>query len=291
MKISYLQEFLALSEYRNYSAAAEHLFISQPVLSRHIASLEAAVDTKLFYRDTKNVSLTKAGEIFRDRARTIVMTYETLCSDLQLLKEGYNTSLTIGVPYFALNDYLGTVPARFSAENPSVQLSYEVGSPNKILKALESETADMAILPHLNYPTYSDIIFEDLFDEKMGIIISSDDPLASSDMCSISELRDYTFFQIGGQYFSSTFSLLRNLCRHYGFEPSCKNTDLMESALVGARNGAGIIVAGEHMRHQAVNGLSYIPLDDKNAIRKIALCYKNSQSGNPNIKKFVSLYR
>ena len=45
MKISYLKEFLTLSEFCSFSAAAEHLFITQPVLSRHLAALEEEFQT------------------------------------------------------------------------------------------------------------------------------------------------------------------------------------------------------------------------------------------------------
>ena len=40
MDISYFQEFVVLSETKNYWAAAERLFIGQSSLSKHIKALE-----------------------------------------------------------------------------------------------------------------------------------------------------------------------------------------------------------------------------------------------------------
>ena len=57
-----LEEFVMLANILNYSKTAEKLFISQPVLSRHIAELEASFSTKLFTRTRHGVSLTEEGQ-------------------------------------------------------------------------------------------------------------------------------------------------------------------------------------------------------------------------------------
>ena len=57
-----LEEFVMLANILNYSKTAEKLFISQPVLSRHIAELEAGFSTKLFVRNKHGVSLTEEGQ-------------------------------------------------------------------------------------------------------------------------------------------------------------------------------------------------------------------------------------
>ena len=46
----------------NFSAAAKQLYISQPAVSKAVAKLEEELDTTLFYRTTKGVQLTDAGE-------------------------------------------------------------------------------------------------------------------------------------------------------------------------------------------------------------------------------------
>ena len=40
MKLNIIREFLRLCEAKNYTRTAEELYISQSVLSRHIAALE-----------------------------------------------------------------------------------------------------------------------------------------------------------------------------------------------------------------------------------------------------------
>ena len=68
MKTEQLYEFLVLSRTLNYSRAADALYISQSVLSRHILEMEQELNTSLFFRTTHNVSLTPAGHLLARKA-------------------------------------------------------------------------------------------------------------------------------------------------------------------------------------------------------------------------------
>ncbi|WP_143787025.1 LysR family transcriptional regulator, partial [Oenococcus oeni] len=46
-----LESFIAVYETRNFSKAAEELFLSQPTISVHINQLEKQLDTSLFERN------------------------------------------------------------------------------------------------------------------------------------------------------------------------------------------------------------------------------------------------
>lgn len=76
MEIKYLKEFVTLAKELNYSSAAEMLFISQPVLSRHIMSLEKDLGMKLFDRTSKAVSLTKFGKFYLPYAEELARQFE-----------------------------------------------------------------------------------------------------------------------------------------------------------------------------------------------------------------------
>lgn len=57
--------FMEAAKCLNFTRAAEKLYISQPALSKNIASLEAECGMKLFYRDSRRnrVKLTSAGSV------------------------------------------------------------------------------------------------------------------------------------------------------------------------------------------------------------------------------------
>ena len=65
-KLSSLIAFESAARNGNFSKAAGELNTSQPAVSRHIASLEKQLSTKLFNRSRSGVTLTDAGQRFRD---------------------------------------------------------------------------------------------------------------------------------------------------------------------------------------------------------------------------------
>ena len=53
MRIEHVEEFLDLADTLNFTRTAKRFFVTQPVLSKHIASLEQEIGGKLFDRDQK----------------------------------------------------------------------------------------------------------------------------------------------------------------------------------------------------------------------------------------------
>ena len=72
MTISQLKYCLAVAEHRNFTTAAEHVFVTQPTLSMQIQKLENELDLKIFDRTQKPIGLTFIGEKIIAQAKLIV---------------------------------------------------------------------------------------------------------------------------------------------------------------------------------------------------------------------------
>ncbi|TBU94755.1 LysR substrate-binding domain-containing protein [Phytopseudomonas dryadis] len=59
-----MDEFVAVAECGQFTAAAERLGLSSSQVSRQVARLEERLQTRLFYRSTRKVALTEAGQTF-----------------------------------------------------------------------------------------------------------------------------------------------------------------------------------------------------------------------------------
>lgn len=79
--------FLAVADYKSFSKAAEYLYISQPAISHAIKELEEQLDTKLFIRNKKTVSLTEEGEKIKGYIRNA---FNTISLGEKILKEKKN---------------------------------------------------------------------------------------------------------------------------------------------------------------------------------------------------------
>src|SRR6266516_97414 len=61
-----LRAFAAVAREGSFSRAAERLYVSQPAISKHVASLEAELGAQLVTRDRRGAALTPAGEVLAD---------------------------------------------------------------------------------------------------------------------------------------------------------------------------------------------------------------------------------
>ena len=67
-----LDEFVAVAECGQFTAAAERLGVSSSHVSRQIARLEECLQARLLYRSTRKVSLTEAGQTFLQHCRNLL---------------------------------------------------------------------------------------------------------------------------------------------------------------------------------------------------------------------------
>ena len=77
MNTEELKTFIFLSKVKNFTLAAEQMFIAQSTVTNRISELEKEVGKRLFTRGSKTVALTEEGKIFLKYAERIIELQET----------------------------------------------------------------------------------------------------------------------------------------------------------------------------------------------------------------------
>ena len=86
MKLHQLRDYLAIAEKGSIRAAAKHLGISQPALSRSVRSLEQEVGTSLLERHAGGALLTELGRAFARRSGAAYQELRRALEELQQLQ-------------------------------------------------------------------------------------------------------------------------------------------------------------------------------------------------------------
>jgi DNA-binding transcriptional LysR family regulator len=206
-------------------------------------------------------------------------------------KQGFADRLRIGVPYYAIKDYLGHFPELFESKYPEIKLQYVVGDPTEVLNALLHEKADLVLLPGENFPRAEQFAFHALFREPLGVLIGGKDPLAKRENCALTALSDKLFFSINDSaYFSELWMFTKNLCQKAGFEPRGPAlVNQAEAALIAVRRGDGVMVIGHHMRVHASDEIAYLRLTDENCERMVNICCKKKEAPST-AHKFICMF-
>jgi len=292
MNMNYLNEFLILAHTLNFRQAAQKLFISQSSLSRHMEALENDLQTRLFNRTTQTVSLTETGKLLLKRAGALVDDYNDIRQQIEMIESNLSGYLRIGVPYYSISDYLGSIPTEFEQKFPDIRTEYVVDTPTDVHNNLVNNKVDVGFLVNYKMAYDSSLEYIPVYKERLGVVMNTQNPLTSKPYLLFSDLKDQRFLLLTDPFFISSMTQINELTRTFGgFVPeNIKNYDRMESLLIGISKNEGICVSGELLKSHESNFVAYRPLIGPDCWRMVCICY-NKENKNPEIQKFIDFYK
>lgn len=150
METDHLREFLVFAETMNYTTAAKKLYISQPTLSSHIASLEKTIGVPLVERTAGGAILTPAGKHLLSSATGILAEIENAAATCRDISTNV-VSLNIRTDTAYFNDVLDRAKAHFCDAHPGKRVEFNIAmSPYGRAEALDKGIIDFDIGRFLN---------------------------------------------------------------------------------------------------------------------------------------------
>lgn len=117
-----MQVFVRVVETGGFSAAGRALGMAPSSVSRRIGELEASLDSRLFRRTTRKLSLTEAGSIFFERSRQIVAAVEEARLAVTQDRAAPSGILRISVPSGVAQLRVATAVAAFHERHAAVRI-------------------------------------------------------------------------------------------------------------------------------------------------------------------------
>lgn len=121
-RIDQLNIFIRVAHSGGFTAAADQLGLPRPTVSLAIQQLESRLDTRLFHRTTRRVSLTREGEMLLERAINLVADSETLEQQFKLRTRGMEGRLKVDLPSRIARRYVAPALPRFFDRFPDIEI-------------------------------------------------------------------------------------------------------------------------------------------------------------------------
>lgn len=123
IEIRHLRYFLAVAQERNFTRAAERLNMAQPPLSRQIQQLESELGVTLFNRDSRPLSLTPGGALFREQALQVVQRMDEMQGMMKRFVAAERPRFVVGFVPSIIYARLPRIIRGFREAAPGVDLS------------------------------------------------------------------------------------------------------------------------------------------------------------------------
>ena len=144
VKLELYRVFKEVAEAGNITAAAQTLFISQSAVSQSIKQLEAELQTRLFARNSRGVTLTADGRMLYEYVRSAMGLLETGEEKLSQSRDLQMGHLTIGASDTVTSQFLLPYLDRFHRQSPAIHIQIISGRSHKVLGLLQSGKVDIA---------------------------------------------------------------------------------------------------------------------------------------------------
>ena len=192
MDLHYLEIFNTVAKYQSYKKASTILHISQPALSVQIKKLEAQIGLKLFNRIGNKICLSENGLMLQKYTTEIFALVDDLEHSITNTHNFIGGPLNIGGSNTPGSYILPEIMGSFKKIYPNTTFNLHIGNTSEIAHLIESGSLDIAI--NGGKCIYSNHIYaEELFQDKLVVVASPQNPYSQKDIVTVDDLKDMSF--------------------------------------------------------------------------------------------------
>jgi DNA-binding transcriptional LysR family regulator len=180
VKLEHLRHVVAVAERGSLRAAARHLGVAQPALTRSIHDLERELRVELFERQARGMAPTAMGHLFLRRAGAIVSEVRRAREELEQTQGGTGGTVAACLSSAGHIALLPHALRPFRLRYPAARLRIIEGLYPTIEASLRDGSVDFYVGPAPESPVPPDLKLETLFANTRVVIARKDHPLAGA---------------------------------------------------------------------------------------------------------------
>ena len=286
VELRHLRYFVAVAQLLHFGRAAEHLGITQPVLSDQIRRLETLLGVQLLHRTKRVVQLTEPGRVFLDDALQILAQTDSAISTVRRAAQGKFGKLTIGYTGPALYTVLPEIVRTFRDRNPNVELTlYENCTPQQETALLANDIQVGFLHPPIDAP----LTLQTVWQEPMVVALPENHALVDRPNLSVEELAHESFILFPHNVGPHLYSQIVALCTQAGFKPKVVQEVTPQPTMIGlVAAGIGIAFVAASMQKISRPGVIYRQLQEDTPNLQLAIAWKTEQQ-SPVLQSFLTV--
>ncbi len=258
MNITQIQYALTVARYKNFSKAAESLFLSQPALSLQIKKLEQELGFALFQRKAQGVMITKEGEKFFQDALSVETAWNQMLQNASVLRGETRRHLRIAISTRVYSNGLFDDILDFFDNHPEIEPTFVTEAGGDFFNGLRNSSVDIALdrlPPEQLLPDSASFFSCELFSEQQCILMSPNSKFANLETLHFSKIAGTSY--ITGLENSMEDRSLKEFCKEFRITlGKIYRSDGITTVMDLIRNGKGVTLGpksfAEHYRVHAV---------------------------------------
>ena len=279
MELRHVRYFIAVAEYLNFSKAAQQLHIAQPPLSRQIRQLEEDLGVALFLRNKRSVALTKAGQVFLDEARKLVVQAGHAMEAARHAQKGESGVVRIGIAS-GLGGVVSKVVFDHRKRLPAIEIECRDVFSSFQNEALRKGEIDIGFLrPPLDQ---LNLDCELLFEEEFVVVLPRKHKLAKRRSLRLKEIADEPLIIFDRSFSTGLYDKVLGLYSRQGLTPHLTVTHAEaheEAGAIMVASGKAVFIGAGAIVNRTVSGLDLVSirLDEPGAKIEVYVAWRKGE--------------
>ncbi|MEX0291527.1 MAG: LysR family transcriptional regulator [Flavobacteriaceae bacterium] len=287
LELRHYHYFLAVAEELHFRKAAEKLFISQPGLSRQIKQMEAILDTPLFIRSKKRVSLTTAGKYLKGEVEFIFNHLDLTKKQLKLIAQGSLGELRIGFLGSAMQGVIPDLLLALNKNAPGINTSLEELSNNAQINAILKDKLDIAFVRLARVPTA--LAIREVFEDTFSMVLPEDHSIDNTNFRGMHQFSEEQFILFSQEYSPLYYDTVMSICEDGGFTPKVSHKSVHAQTIFKlVENKLGIAIVPTALQHGFKMQVKFIELGKIKQRASLSVVWK-TDNRNPALKNCLDI--
>ncbi len=271
LDINFLREFVVITQTRNFVQAANVLFSSPSVLSKHLRKAESELGVRLFDRTSRKVEITDFGQLLLPYAKQIVELEDKYTTLIQSNLATTREILTLG-SFHSLAQYnITEILGRYKKSRPKSMINIGISTSEELKEMLRQKKCELAFIRATN-GVDKDLVKILFAVDTLAAVLPSDHPLAKQQTISMKMLANEDFLL--PEKSSTQYRLCTSACNQSGFKPRVAHTDSKFENLIDlVTQGMGVALMWKQLARYDFNPKVSIVDISPSMASQIYLCY------------------
>jgi len=285
MELRQLRSLLVLAEELHFGRAADRLGIAQPALSRQIQQLETELQSPLFIRSPRAVTLTEMGREFVASIGPAIQQLESAVANSIGFARATRGRLRIGSSSNLSHRFTPALLERLHQASPQVRIDVRELSTAEQVRTLHSSEIDigLAVLP----TTDPSLIVRRIYREPLVAMVDSKSKFALRPFVRLEDLAEEDFIVCPRYRQSGFHELVMDLTAKVGFRPRvAREVDAQDTAMALVGGGLGVSLMPASSSAGGNDRVKFLPLRDPEILVEVGLIWRR-ENMSPLMRRFI----
>ena len=286
MTSSQVECFFAAAEYKSFTKAAQHLYMTTAAVSKNIQALERELDVTLFWRGRQALSLTPSGAVLLETMKRSRLSFSRALEEAKALARDMSGTLSFGfLKGQMLDDRIRSLIMKFERDYPRAEVRVVWEDYRWLNEAVADSRLDFVELMESAVKRNPRVHYMPIIKQDTLLVMPKSHPCAGREDLTLADFTDDPFILLADAESLYSDRMVRSTCLSAGFDPVMLYAPNLDTQIFWVELNKGLAIANSN--HLMANSRAVATCKLKEFPPEDFVLVWNEGNGNPLARVFL----